>query len=91
MVEKLKEKDTVAVYGLYSFIPDEYQSKASLFFYETLRDIHLKMQNIKSPELCVRRSAFGFEIKPAQKYGFRTDILQGEDGSLVLQLKKKEK
>ncbi|MCC8171255.1 MAG: glycosyltransferase family 2 protein [Parabacteroides sp.] len=91
MVRKLMKKDTVAVYGLWSFIPDKQHPKTGLFFYELLRDIHLKIQNIKRPELCVRGMVFGFDTEAAKKYGFRTDILRGEDGSLALQLKKEGK
>lgn len=91
MVQELKKKDTVAVYGLWSFIPDEKHPRSGLFFYELLRDIHLKIQNIKRPELCVRGMVFAFHTESAKKYGFRTDILRGEDGSLALELKKEGK
>ena len=66
---------------------DEQHSKAGLFFYELLRDIYLKFQSFKRPELCVRGMVFGFNTEMGRKIGFRTDIIRGEDGSLALALK----
>lgn len=91
MVNALKQKNVVAVYGLWSFIADEKHPKSGLFFYELLRDIHLRIQNIQRPELCVRGMVFGFRTEEGRKYGFRTDIIRGEDGSLALNLKKEGK
>lgn len=88
MVNALKQEDVVAVYGLWSFIADENHPKTGLFFYELLRDIHLRIQNIKRPELCVRGMVMGFRTEEGRKYGFRKDIIRGEDGSLALNLKK---
>lgn len=82
------QKDGVAcVYGLWSFMPDENHSRLGLFIYESLRDLHLRIQNIKRPELCVRGMAFAFVTEYGRKVGFRTDIIRGEDGSLALELK----
>lgn len=87
MVRALQKEKTAGVYALWSFIPDRAHSKTGLFFYETLRDIHLKIQNINRPELCVRGMAFAFPTEYGKKVGFRTDIIRGEDGSLALGLK----
>jgi len=91
MVNALKQEDVVAAYGLWSFIADDNHPKTGLFFYELLRDIHLRIQNIQRPELCVRGMVFGFRTEQARKYGFRTDIIRGEDGSLALNLKQEGK
>lgn len=88
LTSRLMKKNTAAVFGLWSFIPDDKHSRTGLFFYESLRDIHLKIQYVKRPELCVRGMSFGFPTLTARKYGFRTDIIRGEDGSLALNLKK---
>ncbi|MCQ2237851.1 MAG: glycosyltransferase family 2 protein [Bacteroidaceae bacterium] len=87
MVKALQQKDVVCAYGLWSFIPDEKQSAFSLFCYETLRDLYLIVQQIRRPELNVRGMVFGFHTELGRKYGFRTDIIRGEDGSLALAMK----
>lgn len=87
MVEALERKGVVAVGSLWSYIPDAGHSAAGLWFYETLRDIYLRLQARKRPELCVRGMVFGHRVEPARKIGFRTDIIRGEDGSLALALK----
>lgn len=75
-------------YSLWSFIPNNSHYNTTLFIYESLRDIYLKLQNIKRPELNVRGMTFAFKTKYAREEGFRTDIIRGEDGSLALALKK---
>jgi len=87
MVKSMQDNKAVAVYGLWSFLPDKDLSPTSIFFYELLRDASLIIQNIKRPELVVRGMAFAFDTELGRKYGFRTDIIRGEDGSLALNLK----
>lgn len=88
MTEALQCKNVVCAYALWSFIPDQNHSQAGLRIYETLRDIYLKMQNWKRPELNVRGMVFAFNTALGKKESFRTDIIRGEDGSLALALKK---
>lgn len=83
MVDGLIKNNALGVYSLWSFLPDENHSKFGLFIYESLRDIHLKIQNIKRPELSVRGMTFAFVTEYGRKIGFRTDIIRGEDGSLA--------
>lgn len=87
LVGQLQRKGTAGVYSLWSFLPGKRYSRRKLFFYETLRDIHLKIQSFRRPELCVRGMVFGFNTGYGQQIGFRTDIIRGEDGSLALALK----
>lgn len=86
-IKALSDPNVVCAFGLWSFMPDEKHSRFGLWFYETLRDLHLRIQAIKRPELCVRGMVFSFKTEPARKFGFRTDIRRGEDGSLALALK----
>lgn len=88
MVKALQKKEVVCAYALWSFLPNEQYTRTGLFFYETMRDIYLKIQNLNRPELNVRGMVFAFHTETARKEGFRTDILRGEDGSLALALKK---
>ena len=88
MIETLQKPNIVCAYGLWSFIPNKNNSSLSLFFYETLRDLYLILQNFKRPELNVRGMVFAFHTQSGLKEGFRTDIIRGEDGSLALAMKK---
>lgn len=87
MLNHLERKNIAGVYGFWSFLPDQQHSATGLWFYETLRDIHLRIQAFQRPELCVRGMVFGFRTSYGQACGFRTDIRRGEDGSLALALK----
>lgn len=86
-VKELMKPGVACTFGLWSFMPDEKHSRLGLWFYESLRDIHLRIQAIKRPELCVRGMNFGFNTELARRFGFRTDIVRGEDGSLALAMK----
>lgn len=86
-LKKLMQNDVVCTYSLWSFMSDKDHGRLGLFFYELLRDIHLNIQSLKRPELCVRGMTFGFKTDLARKFGFRTDIIRGEDGSLALAMK----
>lgn len=86
-LRKLLRPNIVCTYSLWSFIPNDSHSKMSLFIYESLRDFFLFLQNVKRPELCVRGMTLGIRTALAQKIGFRTDIIRGEDGYLAFQLK----
>ncbi|MEN9918732.1 MAG: hypothetical protein RL662_1168 [Bacteroidota bacterium] len=88
MISALCKPSVVAVFSLWSFIPNEKNTKLKLFIYELMRDIHLWIQALKRPELSVRGMAFAFDTSLAKDIGFRTDIRRGEDGSLLLELKK---
>lgn len=86
-VKELIKPNVVGTFSLWSFMIDKNNSKFGLWLYENLRDIYLRLQSIKRPELCVRGMAFGFKTQIGQKIGFRTDIIRGEDGSLALAMK----
>lgn len=86
-VKELMKPGVVATFGLWSFMTDKSHSRTGLWLYENLRDIHLRIQAVKRPELCVRGMAFSFRTELARKFGFRTDIIRGEDGSLALAMK----
>lgn len=87
MVAALGGDGVVCAYGLWSFLPAEGYSRFSMALYEGLRDIYLRLQNLRRPELNVRGMVFAFITDEGRKCGFRTDIIRGEDGSLALALK----
>lgn len=91
MITELSKPSVVAVFSLWSFVPNEKNTKLKLTMYEFVRDIHLWLQSFKRPELSVRGMVFAFDTSLAKQIGFRTDIRRGEDGSLLLEMKKSGK
>ena len=87
MVQALQKEGTSCAYGLWSFMTDAQHSAMSMWCYEGLRDVYLRLQQIKRPELNVRGMVFAFPTELGRKYRFRTDIIRGEDGSLALCMK----
>lgn len=87
MVDALLPDCYSCAYGLWSFLTDETLSPFQLRVYEFMRDIYLYIQHYRRPELNVRGMVFSFKTDLARKYGFRNDIIRGEDGSLALNLK----
>lgn len=86
-VKELMKPGVACTFSLWSFMVDENHSRFGLWCYESLRDVHLRLQAIKRPELCVRGMVFGFNTELGRRFGFRTDIIRGEDGSLALAMK----
>ena len=86
-VKYLMNPKVACTFSLWSFMVDERHSRFGLWCYEGLRDIYLRLQAIQRPELCVRGMAFSFNTEIGRRFGFRTDIIRGEDGSLALAMK----
>lgn len=87
MVRALEDESVACAFGLWSFFPDKGHTPTQLWLYEGIRDIYLRIQQIKRPELNVRGMVFAFRTEMGRKYRFRTDIIRGEDGSLALCMK----
>lgn len=88
VIENLEKPNAAAVSTLWSFIPDKEHSKAKLFIYEFLRDIHIRLIYIKRPEMGVRGMVFAYKTEYGRKVGYRVELKRGEDGSMALGLKK---
>lgn len=86
-IRQLMKPGVACTFSLWSFIPNKQHSSVGLWYYEVLRDIYLRLQAIQRPELCVRGMTFGFNTELGRRFGFRTDIIRGEDGSLALAMK----
>ncbi len=86
MVDALIRRNLVGVGSAWSYIPDEQHSAFGLWCYETLRDIFLRIQAIKRPQMSVRGMVFAHDTELARRVGIRTDIRRGEDGSLAHEL-----
>lgn len=87
IINKLQKKSVVGVSSSWSYIPDENHSWLGVKLYEFTRDCYLWALHFKRPELAVRGLVFSYDAELAKIYGFRTDIIRGEDGSLANQLK----
>lgn len=88
IIRKLEQKQTMGVYSLWSFVPDNNHSKFGLYCYELLRDIYIRLLSIKRPERAVRGMAFAHNAEYGRKVGYRVELIRGEDGSMALGLKK---
>ena len=84
----LKNEDVAGAFGTYSFIPPDGKSRFSFAVYELFRDPAVKARAMKRPELAVGGACFAFRTEYGQKIGWRTDVKRGEDGSMLLELKK---
>ncbi len=87
MVDALERPGVVGVVGLTGFFPDKLNSRPGIAVYQFFRGMHLRVLFRSRPELCTRGMSFGFITESARKYGFRTDIRRGEDGSMAFNLK----
>ncbi|MFA6336109.1 MAG: glycosyltransferase family A protein, partial [Bacteroidales bacterium] len=87
-LKQLMKPGVVASSSLWSYVPDKDFPRYWMYFYELFRDIHLRIQSHKRPELCVRGMTFAYNIRYGREVGYRLDIKRGEDGSMALGLKK---
>jgi glycosyltransferase involved in cell wall biosynthesis len=88
MVKYLSKENVSVVYSPYGFYSAGKKNQLSLTVYEFFRDIVITLRSYKRPELCAGGAAMAFYTEQAKEVGWRTDILRGEDGSMLLSLKK---
>lgn len=80
--------DIVGVSGTWGYFPNAKQSRMELYIYECVRDVYLRLQAWKRPELAVRGLVFVYRTEEARKVGIRCDIIRGEDGILAFGLRR---
>ncbi|MFA5713939.1 MAG: glycosyltransferase family 2 protein [Bacteroidales bacterium] len=84
----LQREGVVAISSLWSFIPSKRYPRWKMVPYEFLRDIHLLLLSIKSPERAIRGMVFAHRADLAREVGgYKTNIKRGEDGSMAYRLK----
>lgn len=88
MIKPMIEGKAKCVYGRVSFLPDGNKSRPILAFYEIFKDIAIGLRAIKRPELVAGGASLGFFTQQAKEIGWRTDVRRGEDGQMVLAIKK---
>ena len=91
MVKNLQRDNITCVYGLYSFLPDGNKSLFQLTIYSFFKDIIVKLRSINRPELSACTLSFGCITEYAKADGWRTDLIRGEDGSMLASMKKRGK
>jgi len=88
LIEELEKPGVAGVYALWSFIPEKGIPAWKLLIYESIRDMNIRFQSIKRPELCVRGMVFAYNLDYGRKIGYKQNIKRGEDGMMALGLKK---
>lgn len=88
MLHELQKPGMAAVCGSYSFAPEEGYSAFKLKIYELFRDIHSRALSYRSPEWIARGATLAYVTALGRNVGYRVNIRAGEDGALILGLKK---
>jgi glycosyltransferase involved in cell wall biosynthesis len=88
MIQPMVNGKAVATYGRVSFLPDGEKSRPALAIYEFFKDIAIGLRAVKRPELVAGGASLGFYTEQAKQIGWRTDVKRGEDGQMILAMKK---
>ena len=88
MIAPLEKGEAICTYGRVSFLPDGKKSRLSLSLYEVFKDIAIGFRSIKRPELVAGGASLAFFTRMGRQIGWRTDVKRGEDGQMVLAIKR---
>lgn len=88
MVAPLEQGEAICTYGRVSFLPDGNKSRLTLAVYELFKDIAIGLRAIKRPELVAGGASLAFFTRMGKQIGWRTDVNRGEDGQMVLAMKR---
>lgn len=88
MVGPLERGEAICTYGRVSFLPDGKKSRFSLAVYEIFKDMAIGLRSIKRPELVAGGASLAFFTRMGKQIGWRTDVRRGEDGQMVLAIKR---
>ena len=88
MIKPMVAGVAVASYGRVSFLPDGSMSRPTLAIYEFFKDLVIGLRSIKRPELVAGGASLAFYTEQAKQIGWRTDVKRGEDGQMILAIKK---
>ena len=86
MIKALQQKDVVCVYGRYSFLGNERQSRWKFFLYESLKDIVAEVRHLKRPHLNAVGMSMAYIRELGVKIGFVERHIRGEDGRMCFDL-----
>jgi glycosyltransferase involved in cell wall biosynthesis len=88
MIAPLECGEAICTYGRVSFLPDGNKSRLTLAVYEFFKDIAIGLRAIKRPELVAGGASLAFFTRMGKQIGWRTDVKRGEDGQMVLAMKR---
>ncbi len=88
MIAPMERGEAICTYGRVSFLPDGNKSRFSLAIYEFFKDIAIGLRAIKRPELVAGGASLAFYTRMGRQIGWRTDVKRGEDGQMVLAMKR---
>jgi len=88
MIAPLERGEAICTYGRVSFLPDGDKSRFALAVYEIFKDIAIGLRSIKRPELVAGGASLAFFTRMGKQIGWRTDVHRGEDGQMVLAMKR---
>jgi len=86
MYNLLSSKETVCVYGRYSFIPEPGFQRWKLAILEKLKDAIAALRHVKRPYLNAFGISMGFIREYGMKVGYIMANVRGEDGRLCFDL-----
>lgn len=88
MISPLETGEAICTYGRVAFLPDGNKSRFALSVYEVFKDIAIGLRAIKRPELVAGGASLAFFTRMGKQIGWRTDVSRGEDGQMVLAMKR---
>ena len=88
MLKKLQKPGVVCVYGRYSFIGEDKQTRWKFAVLETLKDMVAEFRHLKRPYLNAYGISMGYVKEYGLKAGFVTKLIRGDDGRLCFDLMK---
>ncbi len=88
MIAPMEAGAAICTYGRVSFLPDGNKSRLTLAFYEFFKDIAIGLRAINRPELVAGGASLAFYTRMGKQIGWRTDVRRGEDGQMVLAMKR---
>jgi len=88
MIAPMEQGEAICTYGRVSFLPDGNKSRLSLACYEFFKDIAIGLRAINRPELVAGGASLAFYTRMGKQIGWRTDVRRGEDGQMVLAMKR---
>ncbi len=88
MISPLETGEAICTYGRVAFLPDGNKSKLALSVYEIFKDLAIGLRAIKRPELVAGGASLAFFTRMGKQIGWRTDVARGEDGQMVLAMKR---
>lgn len=86
MINVLKQKDVVCIYGRYSFISEKGFPRWKLFFLEKMKDVITEFRQLNRPYFNAYGLSMGYIKELGLKIGFIETNFWGDDGQMCMSL-----